>query len=589
MDYLFYDIEVFKFDSLVVFMDITGEEIAHFWNKNDTDDNGFTGVLPLIKGNTLVGYNNHNYDDKVLSMMIRGADQATIKAVNDSIIRGDKVTVVNHPDMHTLDCFQQIDVSRPGLKTIEANMGVSIIESDIDFNHPYPLTEEEKEIVLQYCRYDVLNTIEVFKMRKSSYFDVKDRLLEDVDGDREKMEKWNTTTISANILMGNSRMIRWNRHKVPMELWRNIDGIPDEVWTMWETATDINASDEVIMGKGVSCKIDAFSRPGVPFEVTFGIGGLHGATKKPTKFSNVLLADVGSMYPSIICKLNALDSATEKYNNLRLERLSIKHKDKTRADALKLVLNSVYGNFKSQFSSLYCPRASATICIFGQIALFDLAMKLYKAGYNIVNLNTDGVAFTQPASVACDYSEILDMWERKFEGLTLEIDKFTTWIQKDVNNYIAVTPERKIKVKGGDCKKYHSDSFFTNNSLRIVHIALVDKLVYGKSVTRSVIDHLNDPYLYQIILKAGSTYKGVADKDMVYQQKVNRIFAAAEDVPYTKLYKVRKDDGLVNFPDVPERMYIHNGDCKDLDLSSIIDIQYYVDLIEKKLKGWEMT
>ena len=46
---------------------------------------------------------------------------------------------------NSLDCFQQIDVSRPSLKKIEGNMGRMILESSVPFTINRPLTHEEYE------------------------------------------------------------------------------------------------------------------------------------------------------------------------------------------------------------------------------------------------------------------------------------------------------------------------------------------------------------------------------------------------------------------------------------------------------------
>ena len=64
-DILIYDIEVFKYDSLVVFKEITGAEVAHFWSKPDggfpaDSPNGFERVPEVIRGRTIAGYNNYN-------------------------------------------------------------------------------------------------------------------------------------------------------------------------------------------------------------------------------------------------------------------------------------------------------------------------------------------------------------------------------------------------------------------------------------------------------------------------------------------------------------------------------------------------
>ena len=583
---LFYDIEVTAFDSLVVFLNRNKEEVAHFWNnrnrKTTDDPSGFEDIPDLIRDKTLVGYNNYFYDDNILTVMMNSATSMPnfIKATNDKIISGERFSGRKSPLIRSLDTMQQIDVSHPSLKQIEGNMGISIVESSVDFNIGRPLTDAEREEMLYYCRHDVAATVDIFNLRQKSYFDTKESLLTMMPEDkRTSAARWNTTTLSANILLGDTGLVAWEKHGVPAKYWRNVEDIPSAVWDMWE---DITGSMEAVTGKGRSVKIKAY---GCTF--VFGLGGLHGAPDKPLVASNIKLADVGSMYPSLIKMLRALGDATDMYDSIRLERLAIKHSDPVRAGALKLVLNSVYGLFKSKYSALFNPMASATVCIYGQIALFKLCGMLHDAGYKIINANTDGVAFVDDPELGGAYLYICKEWEKEFEGLLLEVDEFDKWIQKDVNNYIA-THDGQIKVKGGEVNKYHKDKFFSNNNIRIVQKALVDNLVYGTPVYKTFMDNLDKPILWQYILKAGGTFQGVQDAAGVWQNNVNRVFAAKPEYPgTTKLYKIRKDGGQVNFPDSPERMFIWNGDLKDMpDFKEMIDLDHYMDLVNKKLRGW---
>ena len=583
---LFYDIEVTAFDSLVVFLNRNKEEVAHFWNNRDRktteDPSGFEDIPDLIRDKTLVGYNNYFYDDNILTVMMNSATSMPnfIKATNDKIISGERFSGRKSPLIRSLDTMQQIDVSHPSLKQIEGNMGISIVESSVDFNIGRPLTDAEREEMLFYCRHDVAATVDIYNLREKSYFETKESLLTMMPEDkRTSAARWNTTTLSANILLGDTGLVAWEKHEVPAKYWRNVEEIPSTVWDMWE---DITGSMEAVTGKGRSVKIKAY---GCTF--VFGLGGLHGAPDKPLVASNIKLADVGSMYPSLIKMLRALGDATDLYDSIRLERLAIKHSDPVRAGALKLVLNSVYGLFKSKYSALFNPMASATVCIYGQIALFKLCGMLHDAGYKIINANTDGVAFVDDPELGGAYLYICKEWEKEFEGLLLEVDEFDKWIQKDVNNYIA-THDGQIKVKGGEVNKYHKDKFFSNNNIRIVQKALVDNLVYGTPVYKTFMDNLDKPILWQYILKAGGTFQGVQDAAGVWQNNVNRVFAAKPEYPgTTKLYKIRKDGGQVNFPDSPERMFIWNGDLKDIpDFKEMIDLDHYMDLVNKKLRGW---
>ena len=580
---LFYDLEVFKYDSLAVFKDMNTGVITHFWSKKagefkEDSPNGFEAVKSLIEGRILAGYNNFNYDDLILHKMIRGRTQAEIKDLNDRIIRGDNVSTERkeaHANLISIDVYQQIDVSRPSLKKIEGNMGRSIIESEIPFDIDRPLTEEEKAAVLRYCIYDVETTIMVYRLREKSYFATKQELIE-MEGSG-RCDRWNTTTISGNILLDYPEP-QWDRIRIPDHIWRKVPGIPSEVWDKWEASTYQTRND-----KKSSLTFRAFS-----CDVTFGFGGLHGASVLGTKFTDVKLLDVSSMYPSIIVLLDALGKGTEKYEEIRKERIRIKHEDKTKSAALKLILNSVYGNLKNEYSILYNPMAAVTVCVYGQISLFDLCRRLDEAGYKIVNINTDGVAFVDHTGAGNRYKQIWTEWENDF-GLNLELDEFDLWIQKDVNNYVARTGDT-VKTKGGECNKYSEEKFFSNNDARIIQIALVDKLIFGKDVLATILEHLDDPKLYQYVLKAGSTYDGVYDEDGNKLQNVNRIFAAKDssDVKSTKLYKVRNDGGRVNFPDMPDRMFLYNGDLDYFtEFRDIIDINHYYEVACKKLSAWK--
>ncbi|MGS5040738.1 hypothetical protein ACVDHH_04990 [Staphylococcus saprophyticus] len=288
------------------------------------------------------------------------------------------------------------------------------------------------------------------------------------------------------------------------------------------------------------------------------------------KAHDVKLLDVASMYPHIILNIKALPpKALIKYQEILDERIKVKHKDKKKSDALKLILNSVYGNLKNKYSNLKNTQAAVGVCVYGQVALYTLCKRLSET-CTILNINTDGVAFTTDSD---EYMNVWKDWEEEF-NLTLEEDLFKTLIQKDVNNYIAVEPDGNIKVKGGDVNRYHADAKFKNNNARILDIALVDHLVHDKPILKTLMEYRNQPHLYQYILQAGRTYKGTFDSKGNKLQKVNRVFAAKQfGEPYI-LYKVKDDDGQeswARFPDAPENMKVWNEEIYDKHDNSLIE------------------
>lgn len=584
-DLLFYDIECYQYNSFVVFKDITNSNMRLFSN----DDN-FEGLREYIQGKTLVGYNNNFYDNKILKAMVDGKEQHQIKRINDNIITG---TFTKYPSVHnkTYDCFQQVSVSMPSLKKIEANKGKMILETDVGFDIDRPLTNEEFEMEKNYCAYDVTNTIEVFKERKANYFNIKENLV-DMLGNNNAL-KWNTTTISSNILLGNER---------PTTEWADIqtrlpdgmlDMVPEQVKEMWTARRPVNKS----------VTINEFDN-----EIEFGFGGLHSTHNRLKDVKNVKLLDFASLYPNLIIMLEALPKkALKKYKEILEERIEIKHIDKEKSDALKLILNSVYGNLRNKYSALKNDKAALAVCVAGQCILYSLAQELSKT-CTIIQLNTDGVAFLTDSD---EYKAVWKEWEDRY-GLTLEEENYTRLIQKDVNNYIGLEPDGKVKVKGGDVGRYAGDSSFNNNSMRIVDIAIVDYLLYNVPVIETLRNNRHKPHLYQIVLQAGRTYLGTFDSNETKMNKVNRVFAAKQKSTESYLlYKLKENiDEVVDeatgekkketriawcrFPDCPDHMMVWNDEVYKEDGSSNIpnfdkeiDINFYYQLIMKKLERWE--
>lgn len=545
---VFFDIEVFSHDAFIVFKDIDKDLLKIYHND-------FVGLDDFIEGKTLVSYNGYFYDDHILHAMLDLRTPGQLKALNDRIIGGERLRIKNYK-FDSLDCFQQIDPSFPSLKRIEGNMGKAIIESSVSFDIDRPLTWEEYQELLDYCKYDVDMLVEVYKQRVNSYFKPKQALIEMSDSDKGK--RWNTTTLSANLLL-DKPLTKWSNIRVPE--WM-LDLVPEEVVNLWLTKDK---------GKVTIRKFDC--------EIEFGFGGLHGVHAHIKKIENMKLLDVASMYPNIILNIGALGTSTDKYENLLNERIEIKHKDKTRSDALKLILNSVYGNLKNKYSMLNNPKAAVSVCAYGQIALYELCNRLSPVA-TIININTDGVGF-EPYDDS--YKQIWEDWEKDFK-LTLEEDNFDLFIQKDVNNYIAKSGDH-LTCRGADTTRYHKDNIFRNNNARILDLALVNKLVYGKDVLDTLMDNLDKPHLYQYILQAGGTYMGSYDNNDIKHDKVNRVFASKKEG--FCLFKKRHDQGFVKYADAPENMYLWNGECEDIEgFTDIIDLNHYYQLVVKRLERW---
>ena len=260
-DLLFYDTEVFAYDTIFVFKDINKTTLKVFHND-------FTGLYDFVKGKTLVSYNGYHYDDVILHHAFDLKTPTQIKAVSDRIINGEKIKIRNYK-FESLDCFQQIDPSMPGLKKIESNMGRMILESSISFDIERELSESEIVEILRYCEYDVETTIDVYKEREKNYFEPKESIVKMLNN--PYAARWNTTTLSANVLL-DKPLVKWSTIRVPQEI---LDLAPPEVVEMWQTKE-----------KGTITTHDFDN------EIVWAFGGLHAANTKKKRFTNVVNLDV---------------------------------------------------------------------------------------------------------------------------------------------------------------------------------------------------------------------------------------------------------------------------------------------------------
>lgn len=125
----------------------------------------------------------------------------------------------------------------------------------------------------------------------------------------------------------------------------------------------------------------------------------------------------------------------------------------------------------------------------GQLLLSILAENLVNGidDLQILQINTDGITIKINRNCLEDYYNICKGWEFN-TNLQLEYVNYSKMVIRDVNNYLSVKLDDKIKYKGAFEieKEYHKD-----NSFKIVPIALNDYFVKGISVEQTIKNHKN--------------------------------------------------------------------------------------------------
>lgn len=272
--------------------------------------------------------------------------------------------------------------------------------------------------------------------------------------------------------------------------------------------------------------------------------------------------------------------------------------------SLKLIINTCYGAMLSKGNGLNDRLGGRSVCITNQLAMTVLITMLAEECKSIwfFNINTDGIGYRIHKSEVEKVDRIIKTWCEDITGFTMERTVFKKFIQKDVNNYIGITPDGKFKTKGGYVSLYKGGSFKTN-SLSIIHKAIVDKLVKGVD-PETTIRECKDVTAFQQIIKTGGTFEGsyqYINGERVPIQKVNRVYAI-KDPKYgaivkgkwiTEKRKKNKETGKMESTPVDPPVWSetvisecpnHTGiDNENMLTVADLDLDYYIDMAKKRI------
>ena len=496
MNIYIYDIEVFQDDWIVVFRNPESDHHVVIHNDN-YHLREFLNQPDIMIG----GYNTKHYDDWILLTMLLGGSNLDVKKHNDWIIKDKKngwefpfVQFKKKP-FYSFDLKDDISDKGLSLKAIEGNLKLPIVESSVPFDIDRPLTDKELEEVIRYCKYDVDATVALYYARKEDYIDAKALVAEMYNVPVRTALGLTNAKLSALVL--EAEYVERDDERdyiIPDNI--DVNEIPKIVLDFFMQIRDKSIPYTKLFGDGKNAKgmtLELIFRTSAgECSITYAWGGVHGAkpcyTFKETKKRKLVNQDVASLYPNSMINFGYCSRSMKDpnaYVKLVEKRLGYKHAgDKKRANALKLIVNTVYGAMLNLFNALADRWAGRSVCISNQLAMTVLIVQLAKACKTIdfVNINTDGIMYTIDVEEMELADTIIATWSEitKFQ---MEKDDFVKVIQKDVNNYIGIKPDGSIKSKGGYVSLYEGGNFKTN-SLQIIDKAIVDYLVYNVPVER---------------------------------------------------------------------------------------------------------
>ena len=596
-----FDFEVFRYDWIVDFKSVK-------YGVHYTIHNSKRELEEFVKrGNPLFGgFNCKHYDNFIMKAILCGADNALVKEINDWIVSGHQGFDHWFIKQNKLwfDTFDLMDDMQKGLslKAIEGHLGMSIEETEVDFNIDRPLTEEELERTIKYCRHDVDATHELLKKRKP-YLQNK-LTLGRIKGLSDAKALYMTNAKLTAVYLGAQKVSFDDErdYKYPSNLLRQY--IPGEVFAFFDQLHDPSISSLELFG-GKDAKGRKIKGKELIFSIgdckcKIGFGGIHGAIpcyrETATDKRTIRNKDVGSYYPHLVtidgyCS-RAMRDPKEYADMLERRMAAKKAGDKATNNALKLVCNTTYGAMLNAYNDLYDPRMGRAVCITGQLRLLELANHLVAdcPSLKIIQLNTDGIMVSLDNSDVETYEAITQEWQDR-TGFELEEDFIQTIIQKDVNNYIEIPANGgEMKIKGGYFVRgiAKAGAWNINNNATIVATAIIEYLAHDIPVEKTISD-CQDIFAFQLIAKAGAKYAEAyhtVDGKHIPIQKVNRVYATADE-RYGKLSKVKitedDEERVQKIESLPEHCIIDNGNklsIRDIDKS------FYVALAKKRINDF---
>ena len=504
-----FDCEIYQNYFGVIFKDPKSKEIKEFIIFEERNDFGKLIQFIDTPNIWLVGYNNYNFDNQLLNYMQKKAGEYIITSTDSNTICSDVYNLAkliidnndNYSEYKYRLSFNSIDLMKAGnlqhksLKLVAVSLkwhkiqelpihwGNKIKEEEVDLLRKYNLNDVEITEVLYNLLLDKLKLryriSEKYKVDVYSESDsgIANKILEKFYSDASGMSTYEF------------KSMRTKRPRIPFNdiIFNKIEFQSKELQTLHED----------MIGQ-VYYESLPFFKKSVRFdniEYQLGVGGLHSVDQpkifESTDKIKIIDADVTSYYPSLMINYRLYpkhlgEVFIHKYREILDRRIEAKHNGlDDESDALKIVLNSTFGKtiFKNHW--LYDPLVGYKITINGQLFLLMLIEKLVLNGFKIISANTDGIIALVETDKEELYYKLCKEWEYE-TSFNLEYTKYKKYIRRDVNNYITIKENDKIKQKG----IFHTDLDLKKGFDKpIVSIALYEFFINNKSIKETILNH----------------------------------------------------------------------------------------------------
>lgn len=514
---------------------------------------------------TFIGFNSIYFDALIVSAFCAGRQEMEIKRIADDLIVNRtpywEAFKKFHLRKYLKDHIDLIEVapSFVGLKAYGARMHMPTLQ-DMPLAHNTMVRPDQEQQIKDYCHNDVETTERLLSLLESEIMlrvEMSRRYGVDLRSKSDSQMAEQAYIKSMGLKKKDNQVPKNIRYTPPTflsfkdtQLQQLLDRISNHTFEMNQKTGHVILPE--FLGKEV-----------VTFGVgsyQLGVGGIHSVHDKKICYvaDDAIMGeiDAASFYPSIIIQCGFTpeslgDDFIEEYKKIYTERLAAKASgDKTTSETLKISLNGTFGKLASRYSVLYSPDLMLAVTLTGQLTLLMLIERLEEIGVETLSANTDGIAVRYRQELQDDVDIVIAEFS-ELSKFDFEFTPYRALAMKDVNNYIAVKPDRSLKVKG----IYAPLSLRKNPTAQVCSDAVGAWLANGIPFGETI---YNAPFKDFI---SARNVTGGGKQEGRYLGKVVRWYQSTDSVEPIRYYKndnkVPKSDGaracmtVENFQDHP--------------------------------------
>ena len=578
------DCETYANYFLVSMLDTTTNKTIDFelYDNHPIDSKKLAAIL---RQHTTLGFNSSNYDLPVIVAALRGDNNAQIKQLSDDIINAPKVwPVLKKHKINIPQGFDHIDImpipiGQASLKIYGGRLHAPKMQ-DLPIEPNALIFPEQRETLRLYCHNDLQVTRILYEelkpqialreqMSKQYGIDLRSnsdaQIAENVI--KHELEAKNIDCTRPTVKIGTTY-----KYTTPKHITFKSPLFNDLVAMIERTDFVVNDNGQVALPDELLTKI---SFDGAEYQL--GIGGIHSCESSQAVIAQddecLFDIDVASYYPYLIIDGQYYPKHLTRefltvYESIVNRRIEAKRKkDTVTADSLKITVNGSFGKFGSKYSFLYSPDLLINTTITGQLTLLMLIEMITTAGGNVKSANTDGIVILCKRDNVQAIRDTVSLFELN-TIFTMEYTEYRALYSINVNNYLAVKPDGKVKGKG----QFASNSLAKNPTNAICVQAAIAYLTKQTPIKDTIL-HCQDIRDFVNL----RTVQGGAIKDNQPIGKSIRWYHSTSTmtaIHYAKNNnKVPKSDGAKPVMDYPDT------------LPTDIDYQFYIQEAKNIIKS----